>query len=125
MFEICDTHVGIMSSIVHATLLKGKKYIDHSLELGLPEKYLDFSGVFSEGGPGLENNKSMWMRSFGFTNDSQLKELVPDSYRERIEETNKKVWDNLDNPEKLLILFDDWNDGKAANRIIEYIENEL
>ena len=25
MFEICNTHVGTMSSIVHASLLKGKK----------------------------------------------------------------------------------------------------
>ena len=125
MFEICDTHVGVLSSIVHATLLKGKKYIDHSLELGLPEKYLDFSGVFQTGGVGLENNKSMWMNSFGFTNDSQLKALLPDSYRDKIEKTNNQVWDNLDNPEKLLILFDDYNDGQASKRIINYIQNEL
>ena len=125
MFEICDTHVGVLSSIVHATLLKGKKYIDHSLELGLPEKYLDFSGVFQTDGPGLENNKSMWMNSFGFTNDSQLKALLPDSYRDKIEKTNNQVWDNLDNPEKLLTLFDDYNDGQASKRIINYIQNEL
>ena len=125
MFEICDTHVGVLSSIVHATLLKGKKYIDHSLELGLPEKYLDFSGVFQTGGVGLENNKSMWMTSFGFTNDSQLKALLPDSYRDKIEKTNNQVWDNLDNPEKLLTLFDDYNDGQASKRIINYIQNEL
>jgi len=125
MFEICDTHVGVLSSIVHATLLKGKKYIDHSLDLGLPEKYLDFSGVFQTGGPGLENNKSMWMTSFGFTNDSQLKALLPDTYKNEIEKTNNQVWDNLDNPEKLLILFDDYNDGQASKRIINYIQNEL
>ena len=125
MFEICDTHVGVLSSIVHATLLKGKKYIDHSLELGLPEKYLDFSGVFQTGGVGLENNKSMWMNSFGFTNDSQLKALLPDSYRDKIENTNNQVWNNLDNPEKLLTLFDDYNDGQASKRIINYIQNEL
>ena len=125
MFEICDTHVGVLSSIVHATLLKGKKYIDHSLELGLPEKYLDFSGVFQTDGPGLENNKSMWMNSFGFTNDSQLKALLPDSYRDKIEKTNNQVWDNLDNPKILLTLFDDYNDGQASKRIINYIQNEL
>jgi hypothetical protein len=125
MFEICDTHVGVLSSIVHATLLKGKKYIDHSLELGLPEKYLDFSGVFQTGGPGLENNKSMWMNSFGFTNENQLKALLPDSYKDKIEKTNNQVWDNLDNPEKLLTLFDDYNDGQASKRIINYIQNEL
>lgn len=122
MFEICDTHVGVMSSIVHATLLKGKKYIDHSLEIGVPEKYLDFSGVFQEGGPGLENNKAMWMRSFRFKHDSQLKSLLSDDYREEIEKTNKIVWDNLDNPEVLLRLFDNWNDGNAAKRILNELQ---
>ena len=122
MFQICDTHVGVMSSIVHASLLSGKKYIDHSLELGLPEKYLDFSGVFQEGGPGLENNLAMWMNSFGFSNVSQLKALLPNDYRDRIEKTNKRVWENLDKPDKLLILFDDYNDGNAAKRILNELQ---
>ena len=125
MFEICDTHVGVLSSIVHATLLKGKKYIDHILDLNLPEKYLDFSGIFQTTGPGLENNKAMWMSSFGFTSDSQLKALLPDSYKNEIEKTNNKVWEKLQNPEELLILFDDYNDGQASKRIIKYIQNEL
>ena len=122
MFELCDTHVGVIGSIAHATLLKGKKFIDHSLELGIPEKFLDFSGVFQEGGPGLENNRAMWMRSFGFNNVSQLKALLPDEYKERIEKTNKKVWDNLQNPEVLLTLFDDYNDGNAAKRIVNELQ---
>ena len=67
MFEICNKHIGCMSSITHATLLTNSEYQDVSLELGIPQKYLDFSGVFQKGGPGLENNKEMWMRSFGFT----------------------------------------------------------
>lgn len=122
MFELCDTHVGVIGSIVHATLLKGKKFIDHSLELGMPEKFLDFSGVFQEGGPGLENNRAMWMRSFGFDHVSKLKALLPDDYKERIEKTNKKVWDNLQNPEVLLTLFDDYNDGNAAKRIVNELQ---
>lgn len=122
MFELCDTHVGIMSSIVHASLLKGKKYIDHSLELGLPEKYLDFSGVFQEGGPGLENNRAMWMRSFGFNNINQLKALLPGDYKERIKNTNNKVWENLHSPTTLLKLFDDYNDGLASKRIVNELQ---
>ena len=122
MFELCDTHVGVISSIVHATLLKGKKYIDHSLEIGMPEKYLDFSPVFQEGGQGLENDKSMWMRSFGFSNVSQLKALLPDDYKDRIQKTNQKVWDNLQNPDVLLTLFDDYNDGNASKRIVNELQ---
>ena len=124
MFEICDTHVGIISSIVHATLLKGKKYIDHSLDLNLPEKYLDFSNVFKDKGPGIENNKSMWMRSFNFTNESQLHDLLSEEYKNKIKTSNNKVWNNLDNPAKLLTLFDDYNDKQAGKRIINYILND-
>ncbi len=122
MFDICDTHVGSISSIVHATLLKGKKYIDHSLEIGLPKEYLDFSGVFQDKGPGIENNKAMWMRSLELKHDSELKEILSDDYGSRIEKANKKVWDNLENPEILLTLFDDYNDGNAAKRIINELQ---
>jgi len=122
MFDICDTHVGSMSSIVHATLLKGKKYIDHSLEIGLPKKYLDFSGVFQDEGPGIENNKAMWMRSLELKHESELKEILSDDYGSRIEKANKKVWDNLENSEILLTLFDDYNDGNAAKRIINELQ---
>ncbi len=122
MFDICDTHVGSISSIVHATLLKGKKYIDHSLEIGLPKEYLDFSGVFQDKGPGIENNKAMWMRSLELKHDSELKEILSDDYGSKIEKANKKVWDNLENPEILLTLFDDYNDGNAAKRIINELQ---
>ncbi|MGY8866307.1 MAG: hypothetical protein ACKVJK_11870, partial [Methylophagaceae bacterium] len=122
MFDICDTHVGAMSSIIHATLLKGKKYIDYSLELGLPEKYIDFSGVFLDGGPGIENNKAMWMRSLELKHESELRKILSDDYGSRIEKANKKVWDNLDNPEILLTLFDSYNDGNASKRIINELQ---
>ena len=122
MFKICNKHIGCMSSITHATLLSNSEYQDVSLELGIRQKYLDFSGVFQEGGPGLENNKAMWMRSFGFTHESQLRNLLPNDYQNKIKESNNKVWDNLDTPEKLLKLFDDYNDGKASKRIINELQ---
>ena len=62
------------------------------------------------------------MRSFGFTNESQLRALLPDKYKSKIEKLNNKVWDNLDNPEVLLKLFDDYNDGNASKRIINELQ---
>jgi hypothetical protein len=122
MFEICNKHIGCMSSITHATLLSRSEYQDVSLELNLPKKYLDFSNVFQDGGPGLENNKAMWMRSFGFTSESQLRNLLPIQYKKEIKKPNDKVWNNLDNPEILLKLFDDYNDGNASKRIINELQ---
>lgn len=122
MFEICSKHVGCMSSITHATLLTNSEFQDVSLELNIPQKYLDFSGVFQEGGPGLENNKEMWMRSFSFTKESQLRDLLSNEYKNEIKKSNNKVWDNLENPKGLLKLFDDYNDGNASKRIINELQ---
>ena len=122
MFEICDKHIGCMSSITHATLLTNSEFQDVSLELSIPQKYLDFSGVFQEGGPGLENNKEMWMRSFSFTKESQLRDLLSNEYKNEIKKSNNKVWDNLENPKGLLKLFDDYNDGNASKRIINELQ---
>ena len=49
------------------------------------KKYLDFFGVFIEVGPGLQNNRTMWMTGFGFDNVSQVKTLLTDDYRDMIE----------------------------------------
>lgn len=122
MFEICDKHIGCMSSITHATLLSQSEYQDVSLELDIPQKYLDFSGVFQEGGPGLENNKAMWMRSFDFNNESQLHNLLPVQYKNKIKKSNNKVWNNLENPKELLRLFDDYNDGNSSKRILNELQ---
>lgn len=122
MFKICNKHIGCMSSITHATLLSNSEHQDVSLELDIPQKYLDFSGVFQEGGPGLENNKAMWMRSFGFTNESQLHNLLPNQYKNEIEKSNNKVWNNLENPKELLKLFDDYNDRNSSKRIINELQ---
>ena len=62
------------------------------------------------------------MRSFGFNHISQLKELLPGSYKDHIKELNQRVWDNLDNPKVLLTLFDDYNDGNTAKRIIDELQ---
>ena len=62
------------------------------------------------------------MRSFEFTSESQLRDLLSNEYKSQAEKINNKVWDNLDNPEVLLTLFDDYNDGKASKRIIDELQ---
>ena len=121
MFDICDEHIGCMSSIIHATLLKNKKYRDLSLELKIDEKYLDSSWIYGKGGVGIENDIAMWIRSFGLKDVDELKEMLPVSYFKKLKKLNQKVWDNLDINENLLTVFDDFNDFKASQRIINYI----
>jgi hypothetical protein len=121
MFDICDEHIGCMTSIIHATLLKNKKYKDLSLELKIDEKYLDSSWIYKKDGVGIENNIEMWIRSFGLKDVNQLKEKLPISYFNKLKILNQKVWDNLDSHKGLLTIFDDFNDKQANKRIINYI----
>jgi hypothetical protein len=123
MFHICDHHIGSLSSIFYTSLLLGKKITELREELGTIELYLDTSGVFQEGGPGLENNLGMWMRSFGFTDPQQLRDLLSNEKMEKVKNHNQIVWDSLQKPDELLKLFDSFNDKKAGYRIVQYIKN--
>lgn len=124
MFNICDTHIGCISSITHSTLLLNKQYIDLSKELKIEDQYLDVNNILKKDGAGIENNVEMWLRTFKLSSPEQLKAILNPFLVEKIKISNKKVWNNLENRENLLKLFDEYNDKKAANRIIKYIINE-
>jgi hypothetical protein len=64
--------ISIFNILLPPSLL-GKKITELREELGTIERYLDTSGVFKQGGPGLENNLEMWMRSFSFKKYHNLK----------------------------------------------------
>jgi hypothetical protein len=42
-----------------------------------------------------------------------------------IKKVNDIVFDSLNTPKKLLTLFDDFNDGQASKRIVNYIQNGI
>jgi len=130
MFELCDTHVGILGSINHATLLNNKKYIDVSKPLGVRESYLDPSPIFQQG-EGIEQNKEMWKSVLGLKSDTDLKDILLGKAMEEAKVNNKFVWSILDSyistnnesdKQSLLKIFDDFNDGNAGKRIINYLE---
>lgn len=122
MFNICDTHIGCLSSIVHSTLLLKKNYIDLTQFLEVDKKYLDTSGVLQEDGVGLENNVNMWLSVFGLSSKEELRAMLNGQVVESIKKVNDVAFDSLNSPEKLLSLFDDFNDGLASQRIINYIK---
>ena len=105
-------------SILHPSLILGKQIIDLSKQIDLPNKYLDINRITKSKNVGIEDSKDLWMRSFGFTDEDQLLDLIPKALLKKVEIGNKKVWDHNEN---LLHLFDDFNDNKSSKRIIEYI----
>ena len=118
MFNICNIHIGCIMSILHPSLILGKQIIDLSKQIDLPNKYLDINRITKSKNVGIEDSKDLWMRSFGFTDEDQLLDLIPKALLKKVEIGNKKVWDHNEN---LLHLFDDFNDNKSSKRIIEYI----
>ena len=120
MFNICDIHIGCLSSIFHASLLLKKEIIDFSKEIGIPISYLSKEHIINSNNIGVEDSKELWMRSLNI-NQTQLESLLKDSLFKILEKGNNLVWNYKGN---LLNLFDDFNDGKACQRILNYIENE-
>ena len=121
MLNICDIHIGCIMSILHPSLILGKQVIDLSKQIDLPSKYLDIERIIKSKNIGIEDSKDLWMRSFGFTEEKQLLDLLPKHLLRKIEKENEKVWKDENS---LLHLFDSFNDGKASQRIINYIKNE-
>ena len=117
MFNICDTHIGCLSSIFHASLLLGKEIIDFSQDLNIPQSYLNKDHILNSTNVGLEDSKELWMRSLNIT-EHQLNNILSDSIFKVIERENNIIWNTQEN---LLNLFDGFNDGKASKRIIDYI----
>ena len=120
MFNICDVHMGCLSSIFHASLLLHKEIIDLSQELDIPNSYLSKDHILNSTNIGVEDSKELWIRALNI-NEDQLKSILSEDVFKIIERENNIVWNTQKN---LLHLFDDFNDGKASKRIIDYIENE-
>jgi hypothetical protein len=138
--KICDIHIGAISSIIHFPLLLNKKiininnfctYLDGSSSL---ERYLKETSV------GIEDSAKFWMRVHDLpTHDSFIKLVNPErvlSYKSDIEyfisivkectidyDFELKCLDQeMPDTQKLLKLFDEFNDFNSSKRIIKEIE---
>lgn len=134
--RICDVHIGAISSVMHFPLLLGKRtininnvctYLDNS---SLLEKYLQ------ETGNGVEDSARFWMMVHGLKTYEEFLTLVNpgrvSSYKKDIEYFLSVVREStidydfdleclrkeVPSPDKLLKLFDDYNDFNAAKRIV-------
>ena len=63
------------------------------------------------------------MRSFSFTEVSQLEALLSKDKMEEVRKHNQIVWNSLEKPKELLKLFDGFNDKQSGKRIVNYIKN--
>lgn len=135
--KICDIHIGVISSITHFPLLLKKKIINinnfctylngsHTME-----RYLKEANV------GVEDSAKFWMRVHNLaTQDDFIKLVNPDrllTYKADIDKFISIIQEctidfdtdlecltkEMPNTNKLLALFDDYNDYNASPRIVE------
>ena len=84
---------------------------------------------------------NFWKGVLGFNTFQDFKDFIGEDFIEKIKKRNKKLSDNinlnlvtydeectfmnkLSNSEEVISYFDEFNDNKASERIINYIENE-
>lgn len=127
MFAATDIHIGAFSSIFHASMLLDKEIIDVSAEIGMRKRYeSNIDSIIDGTGSGIESQTHMWMQVMGVSNKENLRQILSTQIPIIIQ-NNDYVWNIVDNSlysnkEELLKLFDDWNDGNASSRIIDYLE---
>jgi hypothetical protein len=138
--KICDIHIGAISSIIHFPLLLNKKiininnfctYLDGSSSL---ERYLKETSV------GIEDSAKFWMRVHNLPNHETFVNLLDpnriSSYKNDAEYFMSIVKEctidydfelkcletEMPNTQKLLKLFDEFNDFQSSKRVIKEIE---
>jgi len=135
MFHICDHHIGTRGSIVYPTLLLKKKYTDLSFIIGGDSHWYDFSPYLEKGASSsFEFRGEIWTNTIGLNDISEIQTLIPESVIKKAEERNHHyistfkdyVSDSSDlNHKKMLKFFDDFNDCRASERILDFLESEL
>ena len=140
MSELCDIHIGAVTSILNYAFYYNKKIVNLNSICNV-EKYMnDFNRYYNETKDGVEDSAQFWMNVFGCKTIEEFINLIDFDIIEKfkpmndeVESISKKSINDFDlennflenlkptSPE-LIKLFDEFNDKKASHRIINYIE---
>ena len=145
MYHLCDIHIGTISSVNYPSLLLNKKVVNtHNFC-----KHIDAGNDFDV----YERNEdwlhgtgdlNLWLRVHDLPDFESFKELVGVERVEKFKKHNESVKKIIseatydydmdlkfledDTPRdysKLLKIFDEYNDGKASERIVDVLEKSL
>ena len=138
--ELCDIHIGAVTSIYNYAFYYNKKVVNLNSICDIQKYMNDFSRYERETKDGVEDSAKFWMNVFELQTIEELKELVGDERLEVFEKTNKEVMnlakecindydldykfltDEVKPRDNFIKLFDEFNDKKASERIINYLE---
>ena len=146
MYSICDVHIGVIGSVMYPPLLMNKKVVNINNYCTYLDRGNDVSVYLEEDSIGAgDGSAKFWMRVHDLDNVEDFKKLVDfervDLFKKDNEVIKKIINETTYNYDydlkfleddtqkdysQLLKLFDNYNDGKACNRIVDYLEeNEV
>ncbi len=126
MYNLCDIHVGAISSVMYPSYFLNKEIIDFSLQIGYFENLESNQDMINNVG-GDEEQLDLWKRVFniskeGFKQMTSKEKILP------MLKNNKDIIRFLSDiklhHKDILKMYDEFNDNQASKRIINYIKNE-
>ena len=142
--HLCNTHIGIVTSASYFSLILNKKFVNlnHAIDMdkwtNLNHLYIKNNDIAS-GETGIAAD--FWMRVFKLNTLDELIKIIDKNRMIKFKQHNSKMlsiikrntvsWDDnfdfltkqIPNNKELLDIFDEYNDGKASERIVNEIEN--
>ena len=123
MYNLCDIHIGSLSSVMYASYYLGKEVHEFSKEIHARENLESNLNILNSDG-GNEDKLRMWLDVFN-TDVEGFKDLTSPEKILPMLKNNEQVWNNADNfvsySERTLKMYDEFNDKQASKRIINYL----
>lgn len=143
MSKLCDIHIGAVTSVYNYGFYFDKKIVNLNSVCDIQEYMNDMKRYENETKDGVEDSAQFWMNIHKLKTIDEFKEFVDMDRLEKFKETNEYVMDlarecindyDLDYKfltdeikprDKFIKLFDEFNDRKASERILDYLQEEV
>jgi|TARA_R110001592_G_scaffold20933_2_gene84949 hypothetical protein len=126
MYNLCDIHVGAISSVMYPSYFLNKEIIDFSLQIGYFEN-LEINQDMINNAGGDEEQLDLWKRVFNISKE-EFKQMTSKEKILPMLKNNKDIIRFLSDiklhHKDILKMYDEFNDNQASKRIINYIKNE-
>ena len=143
MSKLCDIHIGAVTSVYNYGFYFDKKIVNLNSVCDIQEYMNDMKRYENETKDGVEDSAQFWMNIHKLKTIDEFKEFVNMDRLEKFKETNEYVMDmarkhindydldynflTADKKERkeFIKLFDEFNDNKASERIVNYLEENV
>jgi hypothetical protein len=126
MYNLCDIHVGAISSVMYPSYFLDKEVHDFSFQIGYFDNLESNQDILKNSG-GDEEKLDLWKRVFNIS-DEEFKQMTSKEKLLPMLKNNKDIIrflsDVKTHRKDILKIYDEFNDSHASKRIINYIKNE-